>query len=63
MKKMTFAVIMGTRDFFPVESVRASRKEVLNLLEEMDYDLVMLGEADTHLGAVETWEQAKKCAA
>jgi L-fucose isomerase-like protein len=63
MKTTTFAVILGTRDFFPAEPVRTSRREVLALLEEMGFEVVILDEADTPLGAVETWEQAKKCAA
>jgi L-fucose isomerase-like protein len=63
MGKTTLAVIMGTRDFFPAEPVRASRGELLGLLESMGIEAVILDEAATHLGAVETWEQAKKCAA
>jgi len=63
MKKITFGVIIGTRDFFPAEPVRRSRQEVLSLLAELDIEAVILGEQDTPMGAVETWEQSKKCAA
>ncbi len=62
-KKTTFGVIIGTRDFFPAEPVRRSRQEVLSLLAALDIDTVILGEQDTPMGAVETWEQSKKCAA
>jgi L-fucose isomerase-like protein len=54
--------MLGTRDFFPAEPVRRSRREILNLLDEMGIEAVMLDEDATRLGAVETWEQAKKCA-
>jgi L-fucose isomerase-like protein len=62
-KKTTLAVVVGTRDFFPAEPVLEARREVLALLEEMDIDRVVLDEKATHLGAVETWEQAGRCAA
>jgi len=61
-KKTTLALIVGTRDFFPAEPVLEARREVLALLREMDIDIVVLDEEATHLGAVETWEQANKCA-
>jgi L-fucose isomerase-like protein len=61
-KKTTLALIVGTRDFFPAEPVLEARREVLALLREMDIDIVILDEEATHLGAVETWEQANKCA-
>jgi L-fucose isomerase-like protein len=63
MDKTTLAVVMGTRDFFPAEPVRASRGELLALLERMDIETIILDEGTTPLGAVETWEQAKRCAA
>ncbi len=63
MKKTTLALIVGTRDFFPSDPVLQGRQEVLSLLAEMNIDAVILDEADTPMGAVETWEQSKKCAA
>jgi L-fucose isomerase-like protein len=61
--KLTMGVMMGTRDFFPAEPVRASRREILTLLEEQGIEPVILDEGVTPLGAVETYEQAQKCAA
>ena len=61
-KRMTLALIVGTRDFFPAEPVLEARHEVLELLSELDIDPVILDEDVTPLGAVETWEQAKQCA-
>ncbi len=60
--KTTLAVILGTRDFFPAEPVRQGRSTILSLLDKLGVDVVALSEHDTPLGAVETWEQSKKCA-
>jgi L-fucose isomerase-like protein len=60
---MTLAMIVGTRDFFPAEPVLEARREVLKLLDDMGVDVVILDEGATPMGAVETWEQAKTCAA
>lgn len=62
MPKATLGVIVGNRDFFPDRLVTEGRKEILGLLEDMDMESVVLGEDDTKLGAVETWEHAKRCA-
>jgi len=61
--KTTLAMIVGTRDFFPAEPVLGARREVLSLLTGMGVDVVILDEDATNMGAVETWEDAKKCAA
>ncbi len=63
MKKTTLGVLVGTRDFFPAEPVLRTRRQVLALLEDMGVDVVILGEQETNMGAVETWEDSKKCAA
>jgi L-fucose isomerase-like protein len=63
MKKTTLAMIVGTRDFFPAEPVLAARREVIALLEQRAVDVVIPAEDATHMGALETWEDAKKWAA
>jgi len=63
MEKTTFAVIVGNRDFFPDELVTEARQDILALLDELDIEPVILAEGETNLGGVETWEDAKKCAA
>ena len=63
MDKMTLAVIVGNRDFFPDRLVTEGRRDILAVLEEMGIEALILDEAVTKLGAVETWEDAKKCAA
>ena len=62
MPKTTLAVIIGNRDFFPDVLVGEARRDLLKLFNEMDIEPVMLDEQATKLGAVETWEHAKKCA-
>ncbi len=62
MTNQTLAVIIGNRDFFPDRLVSEGRREILAVLAEMGVEPVILGETDTKLGAVETWEDAKRCA-
>jgi L-fucose isomerase-like protein len=63
MSKQTLGVIFGNRDFFPDVLVGEARKDLEKLFAELGINAVMLTEKDTKLGAVETWEDAKKCAA
>ena len=62
MARATFAVIVGNRDFFPDRLINEGRADILSLLEEMEIEPVIVGEDDTKLGAVETWQHAKRCA-
>ena len=62
MAKATLAVIVGNRDFFPDRLVTEGRNDILSLFSGMDIEPVILGESETKLGAVETWEHAKRCA-
>ncbi len=63
MARTTLAVIIGNRDFFPDRLVSEARADLLNLFKEMDIEPVILDENDTKLGGVETYTQAKRCAA
>jgi L-fucose isomerase-like protein len=62
MAKMTLGVIIGNRDFFPDVLVGEARRDLLQLFGTMEIDPVLLDEPVTKLGAVETWEHAKRCA-
>ncbi len=62
-KPTTLAMIVGTRDFFPAEPVLRARREVLTLLAGLGVEVVIPDETSTNMGAVETWEDAKKWAA
>lgn len=59
---VTFGVLVGNRGFFPDKLVEKGRTQVLNRLEDLGYDTIVLSEEDTEYGAVETREDAKRCA-
>ena len=76
MKKTTFAVIVGNRSFFPDVLAKVGRKNILDVLKKNGYNAVALPMNETPAsagaslsprrrgyGAVETFEDAKKCAA
>ncbi len=63
MGKQTFGVIVTTRSFFPSHLVQSARAQITALLDKLGYGCVMVGETDTHLGAVLTYDEAKTCAA
>ena len=62
MSAITLGVILGNRDFFPDALVGEARRDLVKLFSELDIEVVMLDEQATKLGAVETWEHAKRCA-
>lgn len=62
MHPMTLGVIVGNRDFFPDRLVSEGRLDILKLFEQTGVTPVILDEADTKLGAVETWQHARRCA-
>ena len=60
---LTFGLIVGNRGFFPDELAKEGRKVLPDLLKKLGHSCVVLGEKDSKFGTVETWEDAKKCAA
>ena len=62
MAKVTFGVIVGNRGFFPDILAKEGRKDILDVLKKNGYSAVALAQTDTKYGAVETFEEAKKCA-
>jgi L-fucose isomerase-like protein len=60
--KTTLGVIFGNRDFFPDHLVTEARRDIEALFDELGIQAVMVGEQDTKLGSVETYEHAKICA-
>lgn len=58
----TLGVIIGNRDFFPDDLVAEARRDILAALQGQGIGAVVLDEAATKLGGVETWEDAKACA-
>lgn len=61
-KEITLGVIVGNRDFFPDQLISEGRKDILELLAEYKIRPIILDEDASKLGAVETWQDAKKCA-
>jgi len=62
-KKMTMGVIVGNRGFFPDHLAKSGREEMMRALEKAGMDCVVLGPEESKHGAVETHEEAKRCAA
>src|SRR5512138_2259904 len=62
-KKPTLGVIIGNRDFFPDSLITTGRQELQQVFTELGIEPVWLDPNATKLGAVETWADAKKCAA
>src|ERR1700688_4682368 len=63
LKKMTMGVIVGNRGFFPDQLAKSGREEIMQALATAGMDCVVLGPEDSKHGAVETHEEAKRCAA
>jgi len=60
---LTLGLIVGNRDFFPDELARCGREEMMKILQEEGFSVISPSPEDTRFGVVETWEDAKKCAA
>ena len=62
-QKTCFGLIVGNRGFFPDKLASEGHKVMSRLLRKLGYSVVVLGPKDTKFGSVETWEDAKACAA
>ncbi len=61
--KTSFGLIVGTRNIFNSELAKQARKELLQKMKKMGYEYVILPENETPTGNIETFQDAKKCAA
>jgi len=61
-ENMTFGIIVGNRGFFPDHLARSGREEILSTLAAAGHNAVCLTPEQSKHGAVETREEAKKCA-
>lgn len=61
-QKISLGVIIGNRDFFPDKLVSEARADISKVLGDMGVNPIMLGEEDSKLGGVETFNDARKCA-
>ncbi len=62
-QQLTFGVIIGNRGFFPSYLVAEAREQAQTLFADLGINTVMLEDGQTHLGGVETRQDAKVCAA
>jgi L-fucose isomerase-like protein len=62
-KKITMGVIVGNRGFFPDQLAKVGREEMIRALAKAGMDCVVLTPEESKHGAVETHEEAKRCAA
>jgi L-fucose isomerase-like protein len=61
--RMTMGLIVGNRGFFPDHLAKSGREEMLQVLQAAGMDAVVLGPEQSKHGAVETHEEATRCAA
>jgi L-fucose isomerase-like protein len=55
-------LIVGNRGFFPDTLVEEGRQRIISVLEQLGVRVITLSTEDTKCGAVETLEDAEKCA-
>jgi L-fucose isomerase-like protein len=61
-KKMTMGLIVGNRGFFPDHLAKSGREEMIQALQKAGIEAVALTPEQSKHGAVETHEEAKRCA-
>src|SRR5271168_2138449 len=61
-RKMTMGVIVGNRGFFPGHLATTGREEMIAALQKAGIEAVVLGPEQSKHGAVETYDEAKRCA-
>ena len=59
---MKLGIIVGNRGFFPDHLARSGRQEMINALEKAGVEAVCLTENESKYGAVETRQEAARCA-
>ena len=62
-KQMTMGIIVGNRGFFPGPLAETGREEMIRAVEKAGMACVVLAPDQSKHGAVETHEEAKRCAA
>src|SRR5258708_20393637 len=61
-RQMPSGMIVGNRGFFPDHLARSGHQEMRAALESAGVRVVALTEADSKFGAVETRQEARRCA-
>ena len=60
--RITLGLLVGNRGFFPAHLCDTGRKEILAVLEKNGIDVIALPTTATKFGAVESLDDAQKCA-
>src|SRR5262245_27829672 len=61
-KAMTFGMIVGNRGFFPDHLAKSGREEMIAAIESGGHRVIALAPQESKYGAVETREEARRCA-
>ncbi|HEY3939293.1 MAG TPA: L-fucose/L-arabinose isomerase family protein [Bryobacteraceae bacterium] len=61
-KTMQLGLIVGNRGFFPDHLAATGREEMIRVLEQAGIEVIALTPAESKFGAVETFEEARRCA-
>ena len=61
-KPLTFGLIIGNRGFFPDHLASSGREEMIAAIRRAGFGVVVLDPTQSKFGAVETREEARKCA-
>ena len=62
-RRMTIGLLVGNRGFFPDHLAKSGREEMIQVLQKAGCDVVALTPEQSKYGAVETHDEAKRCAA
>ena len=60
--RMTMGVVVGNRGFFPGVLAKTGREDIIEALARVGMDAIVLSPEQSKYGAVETHEEAKRCA-
>jgi L-fucose isomerase-like protein len=61
-ENVTFGILVGNRGFFPGHLAETGRKEMLDACKAEGFDTVALGLKEARHGAIESRDEAKRCA-
>lgn len=61
-QKLTFGIIVGTRNIFNSELAQKGRQKILDELEKAGFNTIILPTEETPSGAIESIQDARKCA-
>ena len=61
-QKLTLGLIIGNRGFFPAHLCETGRKQLLDVLEESNIQVITLSQDQTTFGSLESIDDARKCA-